>query len=221
MESQTVENYVKVIYRLSGDGMRKVSVSAIAKALQNNPASVSDMVRRLTEKNLVCYDRSKGLVLSDEGYQLAVKVTRKHRLWETFLSRKLGFKWDEVHDIAEQLEHVQSDRMIDNLAKFLNYPVTDPHGDPIPRKDGTLPHLNTIPLTHGKTGGLYILKCVTLDSHEFLQFLDNKNLRIDDKITILEKEEFDGSVKLLKTGGEKVYLSKKAAANLLVIESED
>ena len=221
METYTVENYLKTIHQLSNDRRIKVSVSSIAEALQNRPATVSVMIRKLTNKKLVCYDKPGGVVLSDKGLQLAMNVIRKHRLWETFLVRKLEFKWDEVHEIAEQLEHIHSDRLIDKLERFLDYPERDPHGDPIPGKNGVIPNLNTIPLCDAETGGNYILKCVSLDSPEFLQFLDKKGIKLEDEITILEKERFDGSLKLLLKNGQEIHLSKMAAENLLMGHSVD
>ena len=135
MFSQAEENYVKAIYALDTQTKKGVSTNLIAKKLQTKASSVTDMLQKLSGKRLVDYKKYHGVQLSKKGKKIAASVIRKHRLWETFLVRKLHFSWDEVHDIAEQLEHIQSERLIDGLDAFLEFPTVDPHGDPIPDKE--------------------------------------------------------------------------------------
>lgn len=216
-ESSTIENYIKAIYSLC-DKNGKTTVTAISDRLQNSPASVSDMIRRLHEKGLL-KDKNK-LILSEEGDLLACQLIRKHRLWETFLVRILGFKWDEVHDIAEQLEHVHSPLLTERLEVFLEYPKFDPHGDPIPDKNGNFPDLSIIPLSESEPGKSYIFRSVATDAKDFLNHLDNKGLQLGQRWVIIEKEEFDGSVKLLVDDKNEVYLSEKVAKNLNICSGE-
>ncbi|WP_340152652.1 metal-dependent transcriptional regulator [uncultured Marivirga sp.] len=212
-ESSTVENYIKAIYSLC-DKNGKTTVSAVAERVQNNPSSVSDMIRRLHEKGLL--ENKSKLILSKEGNLLACQLIRKHRLWETFLVRVLNFKWDEVHDIAEQLEHVHSPLLTERLEVFLEYPKFDPHGDPIPDKKGNLPDLNAIPLTEAEVDQLYIFRSVATDKSDFLNHLNKKGLQLGQKWKVTEKEEFDGSVKLLIDENKEVYFSETVAQNLYV-----
>ena len=146
------ENYLKAIYHLEKQGHRKVSATAIAEELDNNPASVVDMLKRLSDKKLIQYDKNKGAVLTAAGQKVAVLIVRKHRLWEVFLHDKLGYSWDEVHDIAEQLEHIRDYDLPDRLDKFLGFPKYDPHGDPIPSPTVTSRHFLPSPcLKRAKT----------------------------------------------------------------------
>ncbi len=139
MHSLTEENYLKAIYRLSEIDGNKITPTSIAEAVNVNAASVIDMIKKLTEKKLINYDKVKGAKLTDKGNKTALLIVRKHRLWEVFLQDKLGYSWDEIHEMAEQLEHVQHEDLADRLDKFLGYPEYDPHGDPIPKSNGQLP----------------------------------------------------------------------------------
>jgi len=134
MQTLSEENYLKIIYNLYKEGLAKITPTAIAEALSNNPASVVDMIKKLVDKELLQYEKSKGVKLTDKGTLIAISIVRKHRLWEAFLLEKLGYGWDEVHDIAEQLEHVHHPELADRLDKYLGFPQYDPHGDPIPRR---------------------------------------------------------------------------------------
>ncbi|MBO6763226.1 MAG: metal-dependent transcriptional regulator, partial [Roseivirga sp.] len=136
MYSLSEENYLKAIYHLSNHGQDSVNTNAIAEEMKTAPASVSDMIRKLSKKKLVDYQKYRGVNISTKGKDIALKVIRKHRLWEVFLVEKLNFHWDEVHEIAEQLEHIQSPVLISKLDEFLDFPKHDPHGDPIPDDDG-------------------------------------------------------------------------------------
>ncbi len=217
MISTTIENYIKAIFYL-GETATNVTVSAVAERMQNSPASVSDMLRRLYEKGLI--KDKNNITLTDQGSFLAKQIIRKHRLWETFLVKTLDFKWDEVHSIAEQLEHVQSSLLTERLERFLEYPETDPHGDPIPDKDGNFPDLSIIPLSESEPGKSYIFRSVATDAKDFLNHLDNKGLQLGQRWVIIEKEEFDGSVKLLVDDKSEVYLSEKVAKNLNICSGQ-
>ena len=139
MRTLSEENYLKAIYALNRKGEDKVSVKNIADYMGNSPASVVDMLKKLSAQKLVDYDKKSGADLSESGRLVALNIIRKHRLWEVFLCEKLGYTWDKVHDIAEQLEHIKSNDLADRLSDYLGNPKFDPHGDPIPDKKGNLP----------------------------------------------------------------------------------
>ena len=166
------ENYLKTIYHLELDTDKGVSTNAIAKKLETKASSVTDMIKKLSEKEVVVYKKYKGVTLTVFGKKTAANIVRKHRLWEVFLVEKLNFSWDEVHDVAEQLEHIKSSKLVDQLDAFLGFPSHDPHGDPIPDKDGvfkTIEKSLLSTLEKNETG-----VCVGVDdsSSEFLKFLD-------------------------------------------------
>ena len=207
------EDYIKAIYHLGkGEGLL-VSTNAIAEKMETKPSSVTDMVRKLSEKGLANYKKYKGVTLTPKGTATALSLVRKHRLWEVFLVEKLSFTWDEVHEVAEQLEHIKSEKLIDRLDRHLGYPEVDPHGDPIPAKDGTFKksvkkQLSEIPV--GTTG---ICVGVKDSSAPFLKFLDKNKIALGDTITILDKEEFDGSFEV-KIKGKDIHISHQIASNL-------
>lgn len=218
MFSQSEENYLKAIYHLSENAKKGVSTNAIAEQLETKASSVTDMVKKLSEKALVVYKKYHGVTLTDLGKKIAASVIRKHRLWEVFLVEKLQFSWDEVHDVAEQLEHIQSPKLINQLDALLGFPTHDPHGDPIPDQNGNLKKIakkRLSTLLKNETG-----ICVGVDdsSSEFLQFLDKKGIVLGKKITVLEKENFDDSL-LIKVGEEKLSISNKIANNLYIKKS--
>lgn len=215
MYSKTEENYLKAIYRFTSDQYERVGTSTLAEYLSNKPASVTDMLRKLAEKELIVYKKSHGVSLTDKGKQVALKVVRKHRLWEVFLVNKLQFGWEEVHEIAEQLEHIQSDRLIEKLDSFLEHPKFDPHGDPIPSHGGDLPQAVTVPLLTVKTDTTVRFVSVASDQPSFLQYLDKIPLPIGTLFRVLERETFDGSLKLALPQQE-VQISEKVAENILV-----
>ncbi|WP_262710672.1 metal-dependent transcriptional regulator [Echinicola rosea] len=214
--STTGENYLKAIFFLE-ETATSVTVSAVAEKIQNSPASASDMLRRLYEKGLI--EDKNNITLTDQGSFLAKLIIRKHRLWETFLVETLNFKWDEVHTIAEQLEHVQSSLFRERLERFLEYPERDPHVDPIPDKDGNFPNLSIILLSELEPDKNYVFRSVDTDDKGFLNHLD-KGLQLGQRWVIIEKEEFDMSVKLLEDDKNEVYLSERVAKNLNVCLSE-
>jgi DtxR family Mn-dependent transcriptional regulator len=220
MFSQAEENYLKVIFTLQMNKEEPVSTNLIAERLSTKPSSVTDMIKKLSAKELLSYRPYQGVQLTGEGRDIAVKVLRKHRLWEYFLVEKLHYKWDEVHEIAEQLEHIRSDSLTEKLDYFLGLPKFDPHGDPIPDKDGNLVFEELISLAEMEIGEKGILKGLKDSSDVFLKYLDRKNMVINDQIEVAEIENFDGSI-LIKTNWETFYISKQVAEILLIKRMND
>jgi DtxR family Mn-dependent transcriptional regulator len=214
--SHTEENYLKAIFSIAAtnDGAG-VSTNQLSDHLNNKAASVTDMLKRLSDKKLINYQKYKPVELTGKGEKLAVKIIRKHRLWEVFLLEKLRFKWDEVHDIAEQLEHIQSDELIDRLDHFLGKPKYDPHGDPIPDSNGQFLHIKAKPLSQFHKKGNYILMGVCEHSKAFLQHLSSIGLKIGDIIQVEAINEFDNSY-TVKAHKNPLFLSSKVASNILV-----
>ncbi len=210
------ENYLKIIYRLSESTTEDISTNAIAELTQNKAASVTDMLRKMSDKGWVNYQKYQGVRLSEVGEKIALDIVRKHRLWEVFLVKKMGFNWDEVHEIAEQLEHIESEELIDKLDAFLDFPRTDPHGDPIPNKEGILPQLGYIPLSEMTIGKAGKLVGVAQDSAVFLQLLTKLNLRLGATLEIIEINAFDLSVSLRIDNNPPVLISHEVAKNVLV-----
>ncbi len=215
MHSFSEENYLKAIYHLGADGA-KISLTAIAEALHNNPASVIDMLKKLTEKKLISYDKKKGAKLTSSGIKAAMEIIRKHRLWEVFLLEKLGYKWDEVHNIAEQLEHVGDYDLADRLEKFLGFPDYDPHGDPIPKADGKIAEVFKTMLLEVETGKQYKVVAVKDTSVEFLHYLQKLGIGIGTRIKVIEKIAFDGSLVVQIDKNLNTTISNKFAENVLV-----
>ena len=215
MFSQSEENYIKAIYHLETISNKGISTNAIAKKLETKASSVTDMIKKLSEKELVAYKKYQGVKLTDFGRKTAANIVRKHRLWEVFLVDKLNFSWDEVHDVAEQLEHIKSPKLINQIDALLGFPTHDPHGDPIPDKNGNLNIIDKILLStlHENESGI----CVGVDdsSSEFLRFLDKKGITLGKQITVLEKEDFDDSLSI-EIEGEKLSISNKIANNLYI-----
>lgn len=210
------ENYIKAIYHLAKESEEGASTKAIALALHTKPASVSDMLRRLADKQLILYTKYYGAVLTESGAQTALNIIRKHRLWEVFLVQKLHFAWDEVHEVAEQLEHIQSGLLIKRLDEYLGHPKYDPHGDPIPDEFG---HLSTdahLPLANLGTGQAAEVAAVKDSGQLFLQYLNKVGIGIGTRIAVLDKVEYDGSLEALLDGQKTVLISREVAANILV-----
>lgn len=215
------ENYIKSIYHLDKVGNGMVSTNAIAEEMQTKPSSVTDMVKKLSEKGMVNHRRYKGVTLTEMGKKVALSVIRKHRLWEVFLVEKLDFAWDEVHEVAEQLEHIKSEALIEKLDAHLGYPSVDPHGDPIPSKDGEFKKVIKKLLSEVEVGTEGVCVGVKDSSAPFLKFLDRNEIAINDKIKSLEKEEFDGSL-YIAVNGRRVHISDQIASNLyLEIKEEE
>ena len=215
MLSKEVENYLKAIFSLSENRNDIVSTNSIAKKLNTKASSVTDMLRKLTSKKLVNHEKYKGVRLTTKGKKLATNIVRKHRLWETFLVEKLHFNWDEVHDVAEQLEHIKSDKLVTLLDEFLGNPKFDPHGDPIPDEFGKFPTYNSTPLSNLKKGNEGIVMGVSQDNSTFLKFLDKIDIKLGNLILVKDIIEFDSSVEILINNKES-HISLEVARNILV-----
>lgn len=213
MFSQSEENYIKTMYHLAADYKKGISTNAIAKKLDTKASSVTDMVKKLSEKNVVSYKKYQGVTLTDFGKKIAANIVRKHRLWEVFLVDKLNFSWDEVHEVAEQLEHIKSPKLINELDAFLDYPKRDPHGDPIPDKEGNLQIIEKSLLSTFKKEEIGVCVGVDDSSSEFLRFLDKQGIALGKQIKIIEKEPFDGSL-MIEMEGKILSVSNKIASNL-------
>ena len=218
MLSYTEENYLKAIYRLSEGGLKAVLTNEIAESMSTKAASVTDMIKKLSNKNLLSYEKYYGAKITKHGKSEALSVIRKHRLWETFLVEKLHFSWDEVHEVAEQLEHIQSPLLIEKLDEFLGYPTADPHGHPSPDKEGKVPSMKLIPLSESVVNKKAVVRSVKDGSPSFLQYLSKIGIYIGAKIAILDKIEFDSSLEVLIDNKTRVFISRDAAENLLITE---
>ncbi len=213
MVTLSEENYLKAIYHLGKQGKEAVSTNAIAEHIESKASSVTDMIKKLASKKLANYIKYQGVSLTEEGRLAAALVIRKHRLWEVFLVNKLNFSWDEVHEIAEQLEHVKSLQLVNKLDAFLEYPTHDPHGDPIPDKDGNYSPIKSINILEIGTGKEGVLSFVKDSSDVFLRYLNKNNLALGDTIKVLDFEPFDNSL-TIETTTKKMIISKEVAQNL-------
>lgn len=209
------ENYLKVIYHLSQVSPKGVNTNAIAGMLETKASSVTDMMKKLSEKELVIYKKYQGVTLTEEGFLSAKMIVRKHRLWEVFLVEKLGFAWDEVHEIAEELEHIKSEVLINKLDFFLGFPEYDPHGDPIPNEDGVIKKVNKMLLSEAKIDQLYVCVGVKDSSSEFLKYLDKQKIALGTSIKVKEKEVFDNTL-TVELNNQKITISHKIATNIFV-----
>jgi DtxR family Mn-dependent transcriptional regulator len=217
MPSHTEENYLKTIYKLAeAEPGQDVSTNRIAAALTTRAASVTDMLRRLAEKELLRYEKYRGVQLTPEGRRLALLTVRKHRLWEVFLVQQLGFNWDEVHDVAEELEHVQSPLLMRRLDEFLNYPTFDPHGDPIPAEDGAMRRPTQRLLADLEVGERGTLAAVKDTSAPFLQYLDKVGLPLGAQLKVLDKVAFDNSLELRVNRERTILISAEVGRNLFI-----
>ncbi|NML64620.1 metal-dependent transcriptional regulator [Hymenobacter sp. RP-2-7] len=209
------ENYLKAIYKLAeAEPGQDVSTNRIAAALATRAASVTDMLRRLAEKGLLAYEKYRGVQLTAEGRRLALLTVRKHRLWEVFLVQQLGFSWDEVHEVAEELEHVQSPLLLQRLDAFLGFPAFDPHGDPIPAADGAVrrpAHRLLADLAEGERGTLVAVRDT---SAPFLQHLDKLGLPLGSAVRVLGRVAFDNSLELCLDNGRTLAVSAEVSRNL-------
>lgn len=215
MFSPAEENYLKTIYSLEKDYGSDISTNLISKKIETKASSVTDMLKKLSVKELVNYKRYQGVKLTESGRLAALHVIRKHRLWESFLVQKLQFKWDEVHEIAEQLEHVQSEALVNKLDAFLRFPKLDPHGDPIPDEMGRIIQNKTKSLTEMRIGSSGVFVGVKDSSKKFLNYLNKKNLSLGTKIKIIDIEPFDNSYHI-ETKTHRLVISSSVAKNLLL-----
>nr|WP_314865644.1 metal-dependent transcriptional regulator [uncultured Flavobacterium sp.] len=209
------ENYLKTIYHLTTSLPTEISTNAIAEMMETKASSVTDMLKKLAEKDLVYYKKYQGVFLTPKGKLAAKMIVRKHRLWEVFLVEKLAFSWDEVHDIAEQLEHIKSEQLINRLDDFLGNPTEDPHGDPIPDANGQIIKVEKQLLSELSEKQSGICVGVKDTSSEFLKYLDKQGIALGSTIEILTREVFDSSLKI-KIDGKEVTISNKIATNLFV-----
>ena len=209
------ENYLKAIYHLSTFDETEVSTNAIAEMMDTKASSVTDMLKKLAEKGLLHYKKYQGVSLTDSGRLKAKMIVRKHRLWEVFLVEKLDFTWDEVHDVAEQLEHIKSEKLINRLDDFLGNPTEDPHGDPIPDIEGQVIKIEKILLSDLEEKQVGICVGVKDSSSVFLKYLDKQGIALGSRLEVLSKEIFDLSLKI-KTDDKEIIISNKIATNLFV-----
>src|ERR1041384_5195584 len=193
MRQETIENYLKTIYNLSAGNTALVGNFQLADKLEISPASVTEALRKLHELKHVIYEKSYGTRLTTSGAKLALSIVRRHRIWETYLAKELGFGWDEVHEIAEELEHIRNDKLINKLAEILGNPVYDPHGDPIPDEKGKFKKSNFITLSEAKSKSSYKIMGVSDHSAVFLKHLEKHHLTIGTTIKVESIEEFDGT----------------------------
>lgn len=214
MNSLTEENYLKAFFHLS-DENNHVTVNELSKFLKIKMPSVNSMMKKFAEKKWVIYETYKPIKITDLGKREAAIVVRKHRLTEMFLVQKMGFGWENVHEIAEQLEHIHSDEFFNKMDKLLNYPKVDPHGEPIPDKDGNIINQNFLKLSNCKTGESVILSSVTISTDDFLNYLNQRNLSLGTEIKIEDIEKFDASMKVSYQGKTEI-LSKMVCEKLLV-----
>ncbi len=218
MVSQTEENYLKALFHLTHEveGKAEAGTNELAEILEVTPATANNMLKKLKEKDLVSYEKYGKITLTEKGRGLAVGIVRKHRLWETFLYEKLNFTWDEVHDVAEQLEHIQSVKLVKQLEKFLDYPEIDPHGDPIPNAKGKIKQLKRKTLAEMGVGETCRLVAVKDNHASFLQYIVKLGLGLNSNITVVGRQEFDGSMEI-EVDQTRSSISKKAAENLFVL----
>ncbi|MGB1246788.1 MAG: metal-dependent transcriptional regulator [Flavobacteriaceae bacterium] len=209
------ENYLKALYHLSDHDRELVSTTELADRLDTKPSSATDMLQKLHEKSLVAYTKYKGAKLSTKGRLKASQIVRKHRLWEVFLVDKLDFGWEEVHEIAEQLEHIKSPELVERLDQFLGCPTTDPHGDPIPDQLGHMVAIQKSLLADQAEDSSAILMGIKDSDAEFLTYLSQKNIKLGSCITVLDKEPFDQSM-TIEIDGQIHFISKIISNNLYV-----
>ncbi len=209
------ENYLKAIYHLTTSNNTDVSTNAIAETMDTKASSVTDMLKKLAEKDLVNYKKYQGVSLTQKGGLAAKMIVRKHRLWEVFLVEKLDFSWDEVHDIAEQLEHIKSEKLINKLDDFLGNPTEDPHGDPIPNAQGQILKIEKQLLSELTVNQIGVCVGVKDTSSEFLKYLDKQEISLGSLIEFIEREAFDLSLKI-KVDAKVLIISNKIASNIFI-----
>lgn len=215
MRNETIENYLKTIYNLSKDNKAVVGNYQLAKKLNIKPSSVTESLRKLHELKYVVYEKSYGTRLTATGARLALNIVRRHRIWETYLVKELGFGWDEVHEIAEELEHVQNDKLIRKLSELLGNPNYDPHGDPIPDEKGKIKKSNFLNMSEAKAGQHYRLVGVSDHSTAFLKYLEKNNLVIGADIYVKSREEFDNSL-LITCRNKEVMITPRVADHIFL-----
>ena len=213
--SASKENYLKAIFHLQQE-QTNVSTNALAEALQTKPASVTDMLKKLKGQKLLQYEKYYGVRLTPEGRKVALLIIRKHRLWECFLVEKLQFGWEEVHEIAEELEHISSKKLVDRLEAFLDFPKSDPHGDPIPDINGKIPQLQQLAVSDLPLNSPAIVNGISDQSPSMLDLLKHKNIQLGTRLEVKKKFDVDGSIELRVRNQQSVTVSDHVAKNLLV-----
>jgi len=218
MLSFTEENYLKALLQIRLEfGLKsEIGTNQLAGNLGVKPATATDMLKKLKEKELIDYERYGKISLTEKGYLHALDILRKHRLWETFLHDKLDFSWDEVHEVAEQLEHIQSNKLIDRLDKFLEFPEFDPHGDPIPNAKGEMKSISKKTLSEVKKGESVRMVAVKDNSADFLKYVVKVGLGINTNIHVLDVQEYDGLMEL-DVNGIVTTVSRKFSDNIIII----
>jgi DtxR family Mn-dependent transcriptional regulator len=217
--SASEENYIKAIFHLQvKDGT--VTTNVLAEKLQTRPASVTDMMKKLNAKKLLHYKPYYGFSLSAEGKKIALSIVRRHRLWEYFLSEKLRFGWDEVHVLAEELEHVSHKKLIDRLDEYLGFPPFDPHGDPIPDRKGRIRNISKVPVFDLPLNQAAEVCQVTNQSAEMLELLEHKNIGIGTRVEVKKYFEFDHSFEL-RVRNQSITISEQLAKNIFVAYEQD
>lgn len=212
------ENYLKAIFHLSEEGKKSVSTNDISAEMKTRPASVSDMLRKLGEKEVIEYRKYYGVHITEEGKKLALQTIRKHRLWEVFLVEKLNFSWDEVHEVADELEHIKSKILIQRLDEYLGFPKFDPHGDPIPDEYGDVRSRPRLPLSELEINATGQIVAVKDSSAAFLRYLDKVGAYIGARIKVMDKVEFDGSIEILVDNKKSIFMSKEVVNNILIMQ---
>ncbi len=215
MMTHSEENYLKAIYHLTVQLEAEVPTNAIAEMMDTKASSVTDMLKKLADKALINYIKYQGVSLTEKGTHAAKMIVRKHRLWEVFLVEKLAFTWDEVHDIAEQLEHIKSEQLINKLDDFLGNPTEDPHGDPIPDAQGKITKTEKLLLSELAESETAICVGVKDSSADFLQYLNKQKIALGAVIKVLGRENFDASLHLI-INDTPLTVSSKIAGNLYV-----
>lgn len=215
MASQTEENYLKALFSLTNE-KETVNISELGSKLKVSLPTVNSMVNKLKDQNLVNYEKYKPLSLTEKGEKLAVSIVRKHRLTEMYLVNKMGFGWEEVHEIAEQIEHISSDVLFERMDELLDFPKIDPHGSPIPDKNGEITWESHEKLSDCKPGEFVQLTALSNDASDFLNFLNNHELHLGVKIEIKSTEPFDNSMVISYLNHPSQTFSKVVCDSLLV-----
>jgi DtxR family transcriptional regulator, Mn-dependent transcriptional regulator len=218
MMTLTEENYIKAIFHIAfkNDTLIEVGTNELATQLNVKPATANSMLKKLKEKKLITYEKYGKISLTKSGKEQAITMVRKHRLWETFLYEKLEFTWDEVHEVAEELEHINSDKLIQKLDKFLNYPKFDPHGDAIPNENGEFSKLAKKLLADMEVGTNCKMVAVKDNSTNFLQYVVSIGLAINNNIKIISRNDYD-ALTVIDVNGKEFSVSQKFAENIYVV----
>jgi DtxR family Mn-dependent transcriptional regulator len=219
MPSENVENYLKNIYTIQANG-DKVTTSSLSGKLQISAASVSEMIKKLADEGSIIYAPYKGVELTEAGRRRAIHIIRRHRLWELFLVEILKYEWDEIHEEAERLEHITSEKLERRLDAALGHPHTDPHGDVIPTSRGVINHLRSSSLADMKAGSTVTVSRVSDENPEILKYASRLGIKLHTKLEVKEKMEFDGSLRV-KINGKEQFVSSKLARNIFVELTEN